>query len=131
MARFRTKLRLEVAEHQDNGKWIVLDPLVYESDVAGQTFAVPSGFLTDLASVPRLPLAYWLTGSTSNEAAVIHDYLYVTRCVERSMADKVLREASALTGVPAWRRGIMWAAVRLFGGAAWASREDAMGRPVE
>jgi hypothetical protein len=31
-----------------------------------------------------------------------------------------LREASAVTQVPAWRRWIMWAGVRVFGGSHWA-----------
>jgi hypothetical protein len=31
----------------------------------------------------------------------------------------VLREASAVTGVPAWRRWLMWAGVRLGGGSHW------------
>lgn len=114
--RFRSKLRMEVADHQDNGKYIVLEPLVYDSIAAGQTIIVPPGFQTDLASVPRLPLVYWLTGATSTEAAVVHDYLYSTGIVPRDVADEVLSEASRVTAVPAWRRGLMWSAVRLFGG---------------
>ena len=36
------------------------EPLVYKSEVASTIFKVPAGFVTDLASVPRLPLAYLL-----------------------------------------------------------------------
>ena len=43
----------------------------------------------------------------------------VRNAVDRETADAVLREASAVTGVPAWRRAIMWAAVRAFGGSHW------------
>jgi hypothetical protein len=110
---------LEVADNQDDGQWIVHSALVYQSDVARQTFIVPRGFRTDLASVPRLPIVYWLTGGTSNEAAAIHDFLYSTHEVDRATADAVLREASAATGVPAWRRWLMWAGVRCFGGSHW------------
>ncbi len=117
---FRSKLRMEVAEHQDDGRYVLLEPLVYDSAVADQTIVVPPGFQTDLASVPRLPLVYWLTGATSTEAAVVHDYLYATGIVPRAVADDVLAEASKATGVPAWRRGLMWGAVRLFGGAHYA-----------
>ena len=94
-------------------------PLVVQSDGAGKTGTVPAGFQTDLASVPRLPVVYWLTGGTSNAAAVVHDYLYSTHLVDRKTADAVLREASAVTGVPAWRRSLMWAGVRVFGGSHW------------
>jgi hypothetical protein len=118
MSRFVTALDIR-APAQDGEKWTVVEPLVYESDVAGIVITVPAGFETDLASVPRLPLVYMATGGTANAAAVIHDYLYTSHTVPRDVADAVLREASAVTGVPGWRRWSMWAAVRLFGGAAW------------
>ena len=96
--------------------WRLNEPVVYQSDVAGQTFTVPAGFVTDLASVPRLPLVYLLAGGTANEASVVHDWLYSTHVVPRAVADAVLREASAVTGVPAWRRWLMCAGVRIGGG---------------
>lgn len=126
MSRFLNRLCIEVADDQDNGQWVVTRPLVYESDVAGMTITVPAGFQTDLASVPRLPVVYLLTGGTSNEAAVVHDYLYSTGIVSRKIADAVLSEASKVTGVPAWRRGLMWAAVRIFGGSHFAASEVAV-----
>ena len=118
MSRFVTELDLRAPE-KDGGKRRVLAPLVYESDVAKMTITVPAGFETDLASVPRLPLVYMATGGTADKAAVIHDYLYTNHIVPRDVADAVLREASAVTRVPGWRRWSMWAAVRVFGGAAW------------
>lgn len=119
MSRFLTRLTMQAASNEDGGGWVLTAPLVYASDVARALITVPAGFQTDLASVPRLPLVYWLTGGTSDAAAVVHDYLYSTQLVPRGVADAVLREASAVTGVPAWRRGMMWAAVRLFGGRYW------------
>ena len=100
--------------------WELVEALYYRSDLLGRTIVVPPGFKTDLASVPRLPLVFWLTGDTSQAAAVVHDYLYDSREVSRKMADDILREASAVTGVPGWRRFLMWAGVRLGG----ASRYD-------
>ncbi|WP_408380462.1 DUF1353 domain-containing protein [Paraburkholderia caledonica] len=41
------------------------------------------------------------------------DFLCSTRPVTSAIADAVLREASAVTSVPAWRRAIIWAAVRV------------------
>jgi hypothetical protein len=120
-AGFLTPLRLEwVAD--GSGQKVVIEPLVYRSEVAQQTFTVPAGFRTDLASVPRLPLAFWLFGAVADEAAVVHDYLYSERLVSRKMADEVLAEAMKATGVTWWRRGPMWLGVRLFGGERW---EDA------
>lgn len=117
MSKFLSELCLVEADGQDDGKWMLGKPLVYQSDVAKTTITVPAGFKTDLASVPRLPVVYWLAGGTSSKAAVVHDYLYTTGTVPRDVADAVLREASACIGVPAWRRWIMWAGVR-FGGAS-------------
>lgn len=125
MSAFLTRLCLENADDTDDGQWILTRELIYQSDVAGCTIIVPSGFRTDLASVPRLPIVFLLTGDTSREAACVHDWLYTSHQVSRAMADAVLREASAATSVPAWRRWLMWAGVRAFGGSHWEPDEKA------
>lgn len=119
MAKFLTSLVMENATDQDDGKWRLTQPLIYDSDVAKRVIVVPVGFVTDLASVPRVPIAYMLAGGTSNEASVVHDFLYTSHIVDRETADAVLKEASAVTGVPAWRRWIMWAGVRIGGASHW------------
>jgi hypothetical protein len=119
MSEFLNPLEMKTVDNTDNGKWELTYQLAYESDLLGKTVVVPAGFKTDLASVPRLPVVYLLTGGTCTEAAVVHDYLYSTHLVGRKTADAVLKEASAVLGVPAWRRNIMWAGVRLFGGSHW------------
>ena len=109
---------LQVAKLPD-GQWRLLAPLRYQSAVLGRLVEVPTGFLTDFSSVPRLPLAYLLAGDTAHEAAVVHDWLYQVRISTRTQADAILAEAMAVTGEPRWRRGLMWAAVRVGGGWAW------------
>ena len=118
MARFITKLKIEQAKNTDSGNWIVCEPLVYESDLIG-IVTVPSGFPTDLASVPRIPFIFEFAGDTSSEAACIHDFLYTSKPCTRAMADKVLLEASISTHVPSWRRAIIYAGVRCFGASHW------------
>ena len=120
MSRFLTRCALEAATDQDDGRWILCKPLVYESDAAKQTITVPAGFQTDLASVLRLPFVYLLTGNTASSAAVVHDWLYSSRLVSRKIADEVFREASEVSGVPAWRRWLMWAGVRVGGSSHYA-----------
>lgn len=116
---FLTKCDLQIADDKDDGQWILMYPLYYRSELLKRTIVVPAGTKTDLASVPRIPIVFLLCGDTSREAAVLHDYLYQSKLLSREMSDAILREASAATGVPAWRRNMMWAGVRLFGGLRW------------
>jgi hypothetical protein len=118
MSRFATPLRAE----KSGSTWCILQPLIYCSDVAKTVFVVPEGFVTDFASVPRLPLAFLLTGDSAHEAAVVHDYLYREQQVSRSVADAVFREAAGISGEPGWKSWLMWAGVRIGGWVAWNNR---------
>lgn len=125
MAKFKTKLRTELVDPEGQGLWRLLVPFAYLSDVLKTIVVVPYNFETDFASVPRLPIAYWLTGNTSHEAAVLHDWLYRKECtmkVTRKQADAVLYEASILSGVPKWRAYLMWSAVRMYSGHLFQAR---------
>jgi hypothetical protein len=121
MSKFLTALQVQPATGKDDGQWQLISELVYRSDVAGMTFTVPKGFVTNFASVPRIPIIYELAGDTASDAATVHDFLYSTHLVSRSMADAVLREASDVTAVPDWRRQLMWAGVRVFGWLYWGT----------
>lgn len=97
----------------------LLSPLVYCSDALHRLITVPAGFVSDFASVPRLPVTFLLTGDSAHEAAVIHDWLYSTheihgQKIDRATADAVFREA-CLIGEPAWRAWLMWMGVRIGG----------------
>lgn len=122
MSRFLTPLRAEKCGEV----WTVLQPLIYDSDVAVKVFIVPEGFVTDFASVPRLPLAFLLTGDSAHEAAVIHDFLYSRGVVDRSTADAVFKEAAVASGEPAWKAALMWAGVRMGGWIAWNNHREAV-----
>jgi hypothetical protein len=123
MARFLTPLGIDqVAEAHETGNGRPLmrlhAPLLYESDLLGYVVTVPEGFETDLASVPRIPLAWWLTGGHGNRAAVVHDYLLGRPGLTRRTCDQVFREALVASGAPAWRTWLMYAGVRI--GAWWS-----------
>lgn len=117
--KFLNTLHMELINDHDKDKFRLLAPLVYLSAVMGGEITVPEGTVTDLASVPRLPLAYLLAGDTARYPAVIHDYLYSSKKVKRSQADAVFLEAMEVVGVPWWRRYMMWMGVRTFG---WIKR---------
>jgi hypothetical protein len=88
-----------------------------------EVIQVPAGFVTDFASVPW---GFWNLEPPLGDgarAAVVHDYLYATRGLEgrysRAQADGIFREALKALGVPAWKRGLLWAAVRVGGAGGW------------
>lgn len=68
---------------------------------------VPEGFVTDLASVPRIPIAYLWLGGRGKKAAVVHDWLYATGFYPQSICDNyfylLLRET-----------GVDWFSAKLF-----------------
>lgn len=104
---------------------LLLSPLVFESILLDRQIHVPTGFVTDFASVPRAPLTYWLFGGIGDEAAVVHDFLYEKRLVTRDLADLVYGEALEACGVAAWRRAAMVLAVQLFGGSRYGGNAQA------
>jgi hypothetical protein len=133
VSKFVTGLRVEQLEdtsHDGRGTWQLLTPLAYKSDVADMLFVVPAGFVTDFASVPRIPIAYLLAGDTAHQAAVVHDWLYSTHEVARDMADTVLREAALVSGVPAWRAWAIWVGVRVGGASRWRMTATPQPAPV-
>lgn len=122
VSRFLTKLRLEAIEDMsldDRGSWLLTSPLIYVSDVAGITITAPEGFITDLASVPRIPFAFELLAGIGHSAAVIHDVLYSYHVTTRRTADAVFHEALLLLGVPKAKAWAMWAGVRIGGRGPW------------
>lgn len=125
MSRYLTPLDVELVDDSDGGgTWVLRSPLAYESSVAGLVICAPEGFRTDFASVPRAPVVYWLTGDVAHAAAVIHDYLYSTGDLSREVADEVFLEAMGVTKVSAWRRYVMYWAVRAFGAPHFAAGES-------
>ena len=91
-------------------------------DKMGGFVFVPRGYRTDLASVPRLPFAYWRAGGKGSLPAILHDYLYEHGDgISRKAADDVFAEAMKEVEDPSWftTRWLMYSAVRLGGGRSW------------
>jgi hypothetical protein len=133
MAGFLTELDVRCL---DDGYWKLEAPLRYASDILGHVgrtpegftiavpciITVPAGFLTDFASVPRVPIVFWFWGDRAHREAVLHDYLYRVDSdpvVERSRADRAFLEAMGSRGKSWGVRWPMYLGVRIGGGAAY------------
>lgn len=99
--------------------WQLTEDFYFISAYYRMTIKVPKGFVTDLASIPKIPLVYEYLGGIIQREAVIHDYLYSTGEVTREMADMVLLEAMEVTGVPLSKRSLIYNGVRLGGASAY------------
>lgn len=130
MSKFLTSLQVEELDDTSNdgrGTWQLQAPLQYQSDIAKRVIEVPQGFITDYASVPRIPVTYLLTGDTAHPAAVVHDWLYTSHQFDRETSDSILREAALAEGVPSWRATLIYAGVRVGGSGAYL--DDATKQP--
>lgn len=109
-----------------NGKLFVIDreyKVFFCVDGAPTHIYVPAGVETDLASIPTV-VPRWIAQQVDAglEAAIVHDWLYLTQGdgrFTREQSDEIFLAALETAGVPAWRRTLMFQAVRKFGGAAW------------
>ena len=125
MSRFLTSLDVRLLSDTKNGgsgAWMLVSPLLYESDVTGTIIKVPVAFETDFASVPRVPLLFGVMGDTAHSAAALHDYLYETGEVSRRTADRVFYEAAVVSGIPTRKAYLMYLAVRTFGASRYSKK---------
>jgi hypothetical protein len=126
--------------------WSLTTPLIWTGS-KGDTFAVPVGFVTDFATVPRF--LHWLVSPYGGytRAAVLHDWLLVQlagwtdrynggRNLDMALpenlppadsrdCDGIFRRVMEELGVPWAKRWTMWAAVRV---AALFNSRRAYGR---
>ena len=112
---FLTPLRVEQISEDGNGVWRLTAPLRYASALLNGIITAETDFVTDFASVPRLPLVWLIAGGCADKAAVIHDLL--TQCIGVSwgVAASVFLECMGASGVPWWRRRLMFSFVKAYG----------------
>lgn len=129
--------------------YILLEPFVYQwtDEESGNTYriVVPQGFITDLASVPRVFWAIgYLPSGLHQDAAILHDWAYmhqgdfptgsfqklvgvvwanVPTVWSRDECDRLFLRVMKERGTRERKRWLMYQAVHLFGGMAWRSRD--------
>lgn len=104
------------------GEWVVLNPLIYTS-IAGRSYGVPAGFITDLASIPAILRPLFNPNDGGRKAAVLHDSRYCIKSGARKEADDLFLEALERCGVGLVRRWAMYAGVRSGGWLYWNKRK--------
>lgn len=109
----------------DHDYWRVTVPFKFYLDdpTENRWVAIPAQYLTDGASVPPLFWSLLPPWGRYGQAAVVHDWLCehltidvagVSTPITRAQADKAFKEGMAALGVPAWKRNVMYLAVRAY-----------------
>jgi len=118
---FLTTLTLTAEPQPD--LWRLGAPLVWLDKTYGR-LEVPAGFITDLASIPRLfrNLPWLDPNGFSRRPAVVHDWLYGSergRRYGKEFADCFLRDALLVEQASKGAAQAFFLAVHWFGGSAW------------
>jgi hypothetical protein len=102
--------------------YFMLKPITWTPDQGHGDYkavTVPTGFVTDLASVPRIFWSILQPDGLYAYAAVVHDYLYWTQESSKEAADNVFRYTMEELGVGPLTITTLFQAVHLAGQSAW------------
>ena len=110
----------------NDNRGTLVAPLAYQGKV--EHFTVPSGFVSDFATVPRFLQSFTPSIGKWTRAAVLHDWFCVHLAagdcvVSSSDADGIFRRVMRESGVSFPTRWLMWTAVR------WAALFNRHRRP--
>ena len=112
---FETPLQVQLdTETVGSTTWIVISDLIYNDPKFGK-IVVPAGFVTDFASVPRIPVIFELVGADGSLGATVHDYLYHNGTIERKDVDGIFLDILLNSGIGKVRSYMMYYGVRAFG----------------
>lgn len=96
------------AEHIEGKWWRLSKPLIYYSALVDMTMITPTGFVTDFASVPRLPIAYLFAGNTAHWEAAGHDRGYRWCLLPRLTEDRIFHEAMVVRSQERDNQMLLW-----------------------
>lgn len=130
MSAFQFLSTLELQEYMLNGlsvpnEWVVDQPLITLRN--DDKIIVPRGYITDLASIPRVFRNVFNVNGPLRAPAVLHDWLYSSQRFTRAQSDAIFLEAMEARGIGKAERYAVYAAVRGFGWAYWNKREKTLG----
>lgn len=102
--------------------YVLTRPIKWEANPGEGDFQpvkVPTGFVTDLASVPRQFWSLLRPDGSYCFAAIVHDYLYWEQKVSREKADQIFRLCMRDMKVGKITIDAIYAAVRVAGSGSW------------
>jgi len=105
------------------GKVVTQSTLVWSLEGLGK-ITVPSGFVTDLASLPWFTLFLFKRLGKHQRGAVLHDYLYRTKWFTKTYTDKQFNIAMKQDNVARWRRNLIMSGLAVGGWVAWAKNKS-------
>lgn len=118
--------RLQLEDRPQPDTWMVAAPLIWQGPVNDRLvkLVVPAGFVTDLASIPRLfrNLPWLDPNGISRRPAVVHDWLYGSlegRRFGKEFADCFLGDALIAEGASLTVASTFHLAVHWFGRSSW------------
>lgn len=94
-------------------RWEVEDD--YNTQVLGFTVDIKKGFISDLASIPRVLWIFFPPFGRYTEAAIVHDYLYIRSDLPRQKCDEIFFVLMLRNNTNYYTAKLFYKAVRLFG----------------
>jgi hypothetical protein len=90
--------------------------------IDGRLFRIPTGYETDLGSIPRIAWSIILPSDPQLAAeSLFHDFGYQGELWPRWYMDRMMLAGMRSMGVKPWKRALVYSAVRIGGG--WTYRE--------
>jgi|ERR1019366_1027732 hypothetical protein len=106
--------------------YFLTEPLIWMPNPGQERFRkveVPSGFVTDLASIPRV---FWSLLRPDGEyvyPAIVHDYLYWVQSRSRAESDEIFKLGMQEFSINPATIEVIYRAVRLGGNASWSDNQ--------
>jgi hypothetical protein len=95
---------------------ILNKPLAYHDLLNNQIYVAPTGFETNLASIPKILRSFVDNDDPQvKDAAVIHDWVYTVKALTRAQCDAVLFRACRSLGCGLIKAYAVYCAVRVGG----------------
>ncbi len=109
--------------------WFLTDPINFRPNPGQESnvspVLVPEGFVTDLASIPRIFWSLIPRDGPYIYSAIVHDYLYWTQAQTRSRSDLIFRYSMEDFGIDESKIAAIYNAVRSFGRSSWDANQKA------